>query len=104
MAPITAVQTYMAGCGNLTANVFGISYYDEVPPFGSSPSKYPDTRFSGSNQTDLQSSVAPTGCTEAPTVSTTVVMGVLTSTAVPNGPLTVTSGQIITITVTLSFS
>jgi len=32
------------------------------------------------------------------------ILGTLTSTTLPNGPLTVTAGQIITVTVTLSFS
>jgi hypothetical protein len=31
-------------------------------------------------------------------------MGVLTSTVVPGGPLVVVSGQVITVTVTISFS
>jgi len=104
MSPIVAVQTWMAGCGNAT-NVFGTSYSAEI-----NQTQYPNTRFTGTNQPDLQASLAPGSCNRANSGLATanaqdaVAMGVLTSTAVPNGPLTVTSGQIITITVTLSFS
>ncbi len=99
MAPITAVQTWMLGCGNAT-NTFG--------PNGDEEDAYTqalNARFTGSNLSDLQSGVAPAACTLAKVASGTATpIGVLTSTAVPGGPLTVATGQIITIQVTLSFS
>jgi hypothetical protein len=102
MPPITAVQTYMAGCGNAT-NVFGTSYAGEETSFTTNP----NTRFTGANQTDLQAGVASTSCVEANQQNPNniaVIMGVLTSAVVPGGPLVVTSGQIITVSVTISFS
>jgi hypothetical protein len=103
MPPITAVQTYMAGCGNAT-NVFGTSFSGEE----STGTQTPNSRFTGANQPDLQSANAPTSCTEAnqqtPGGSVAVIMGILTSATVPGGPLVVTTNQIITVTVTISFS
>jgi hypothetical protein len=102
MNPITAVQTYMAGCGNAT-NVFGTSVAGE----NTTDTQNPNFRFTGANQPDLQGGVAPTSCTEANQQnpgSVAVIMGVLTSTVVPGGPLVVVSGQVITVTVTISFS
>jgi hypothetical protein len=102
MNPITAVQTYMAGCGNAT-NVFGTSYAGEDVNF----TQNPNARFTGSNQPDLQGGVAPASCVESTQQnggSFAVIMGVLTSTAVPGGPLVVVSGQVITVSVTISFS
>jgi hypothetical protein len=99
MAPVTAVQTWMLGCGNST-NAFGPNYTNE-----NDYTQALNARFTGSNQPELQSGVAPSACTLAKVaVGVATPIGVLTSTAVPNGPLTVTPGQIITIQVTLSFS
>jgi len=102
MPPITAVQTYIAGCGNAT-NVFGISESAEDSTF----TQATNTRFTGTNQPGVQSGIAPTACTEANQQnpgSVAVIMGVLTSTGIPGGSLSVTTNQIITVTVTLSFS
>ena len=103
--PVYVVQTYMAGCGNAT-NGFGISYTAENTEATSGI--YPETRFTGSNQPDLQAGVATNNCTATaqsnPASPVAVVMGILTSTTIPGGPLTVTSGQVITVTVTISFS
>jgi hypothetical protein len=99
MAPIAAVQTWMLGCGNST-NAFGPNYTNE-----GDYTQALNARFTGSNQPELQSGVAPSACTQAKVaVGVATPIGVLTSTAVPGGPLTVTTGQIITIQVTLSFS
>jgi hypothetical protein len=102
MAPITTVQTFMAGCGNAT-NAFGTSFSGE-----NAGSQHPNNRFVGSNLPGLQAGVPSSNCTAAaqanPANPVAVVMGVLTSTSVPGGGLTVTSGQIVTVTVTLSFS
>ena len=107
MAPITAVQTYLAGCGNSGNNVFGYSYSD----FFSNFEDYPSTRFSGSTQPIQQAAVSSKACNPAGDSvggsldpATVVAIGTLTSAILPNGPLTVTTGQILTITVTLSFS
>jgi hypothetical protein len=99
MAPITAVQTWMLGCGNAT-NDFGPNFSDE-----NDYRQAINARFTGSNLHELQSGVAPDACNNVKwPASTATPIGALTSTAIPKGPLTVTTDQIITIRVTLSFS
>ncbi len=105
MAPVTAVQTWMVGCGN-EQNVFGNN-------FVGIRETVVNQRFTGTSQPVLQASLASNSCNDTgyPAFQNAqggnmdlAVMGVLTSTTVPNGPLTVTTGQVITVTVTLSFS
>jgi len=52
---------------------------------------------------DLSSDIAPKGCVG--TLSTEVMHpAIFTSTAIPNNPVTVAAGQIVTVTVTITFS
>jgi len=100
MPPITAVQTYLAVCGNPT-NLYGISVANEA---ANTQQNY--NRFTGSNLPIQQSTVTSNACTRVAQSNqpNAVSMGAFTSTALPGGPLMVNPGQVITVTVTISFS
>jgi len=84
LTSISAVQTYVALC----------------VPGASSLNSY---RFSGTYTAFQTGDIAPSGCTNNVT-NESVGAGSLTSTNIPGGPLAVTANQVITVTVTLSFS
>jgi hypothetical protein len=103
MPPITAVQSFMAGCA-VQAPKFGTSTSGE-----NAGTIFPNTRLTGTSLPIEPSTELPMLCNgdwinheHVPTA--TIVLGVLTSASLPRGPMAVTSGQVITISVTISFS
>jgi len=84
LTSISAVQTYVALC----------------IPAASSLNAF---HFSGTLTTVQSGNIAPSGCTNN-VLNEAVAGGALTSTNIPGGPLAVTANQVITVTVTLSFS
>jgi hypothetical protein len=86
---ISAVQTYASFCLPAAAG---------FPLFNSRPT--------GSTSSSLVADIAPKACNFSIITSNSddVDTGALTSTVIPNGPLAVAPNQIITVTVTLSFS
>jgi hypothetical protein len=99
---IDAVQSLYGVCAPKS------SAYISALANGSNPNLY---YLTGSNYTVRTADVAPTNCTASNMANSTTdvpLLGALTSTVVSsNGaasPLTVTSGQIVTVTLTLSFS
>ncbi|HEY4358757.1 MAG TPA: hypothetical protein VGN16_23620 [Acidobacteriaceae bacterium] len=84
LGTINAVETYAAMC------VPGSTTYAQ------------QFRLAGSNLAFQQATLGPSAC--VPNALGITAAGALTSTNIPGGPLTVTAGQIITVTVTLSFS
>ena len=87
---VNAVQTYAATCIPSTVTYAGF------------------WRLTGSSVAFGHSSVAPSGCNSSPLVGQFTVANALTSTNITSGgnpaPLAVVTGQVITVTVTLSFS
>jgi len=90
LGTVNAVQTYAALCMSTTASFT------------------PGYRLAGANIAFQQADFAPKNCTNAGAVGEYGVAGALTSTNVSSAgvpaPLPVTTGQVITVTVTLSFS
>jgi hypothetical protein len=94
---INAVETYAGGC---IPGAFSGSQY----------AGYGGGRFSGTSVAFRQDNIAPTGCDintpifSFPTQLTYGYAGAFTFTNIPGGSLPVTAGQIITVSVTISFS
>lgn len=84
LGTINAVETYAALC------VPGSTTYAQ------------QFRLAGTNLAFQQATLGPSACVGSPVGITAA--GALTSTNLPGGPLVVTAGQIITVSVTLSFS
>jgi hypothetical protein len=89
--------------GLLSNGIFGVGTYASICSTFGGATYASGWRLAGSNLAFQQSSVAPSGCVLSGSAPANFV-GALTYTDVPGGAIPVTVGQVVQVTVTLTFS